>query len=122
MERDRLDQGQAPQALRPLGGEAQRDSAAVGMADEMDRLGALGKNSVSQRDLVGQPGRAGAAPRIGLAIAMEIRRQDAPVRLQALAQGPPLSTGTCRAMQEEHGLARTGRGIRNSRTIDLNSS
>ena len=101
MEGDRLDQGQALDAVPELAGGLERQRRAIRMADEMERAsGLLGE---SQQDLhVGLDAEGLVdGPGIGLAVTDEVRREHAPVVLQRLDERQPFFVRGAGAMAEQ---------------------
>src|SRR5439155_13071764 len=96
VEGERLDQDKAPQALWVLQCDAERDGATIGVTDKMDGVVAGRQDRFRQRRLVGEFQRTVAGPRVGFAITVEVRCQDAAMSLQRPGQTPPLSARACR--------------------------
>ena len=125
MKGHRLDQDEAAQTLRLLHREAKCDGAAVGVADEMEgavmrRWDGMGQYRIGQRRFRRKREGTVAGPRVALAIAIEIRRDDSAVRPQPFRQGLPLRAGARRGVEQEDGLARSRRRIGDPRAVQLN--
>ena len=83
-------------------GEAKRDGAAIGMADQVQRRSGLGGEGAHRRCFIADEIGGIAAPLAAVAVSEQIRRHHMETLRQALGQIAPLGAGAGRAMQQDH--------------------
>ena len=101
VEATRLDQGQRTQALRKAQCKSERDTAAIGVTDEMDRSGVAG--ILNRGRFLGKAQGASAIPARGGAVAVELDRFGAKTG-QLIGEGLPLPRRTGRAVDQHDPL------------------
>ena len=104
VEAARLDQGQRMQPFRKAQREAERDCAAIGVSDQVERLARRDRVPDGGR-LMGKTERAVALPARSLAVAVEVDRDG----LEAGELGDesvPLPCGACRAVDQDDAIRR----------------
>src|SRR5215469_14605476 len=90
------------------------------MADEMELPFAGRQDRLSQRYLRGHGEWARAWPGIGLAIAVEVRRQQMAVGAEHLVQAAPLIARGRSGVQQKDGFTGPRFEVRNSRAVEIN--